>query len=374
MPQPVESTSHDLQGQQYSYKGHVINFVKDVGQVDQQLPLLPRELDVILLRPQNQTAQPHMTRQFRGQFRVREGHIRQWLEFLRANHPGCRDVVIDEDHLSQLLQDGDITSQLIAELIEPAEIEECLQDDLDDTPGRSQQPDVPLEPAPGHEPQLEMPHIRSTPLNEFNRSQALLSLAFPTLLPMGEGDFIEPRERGVQYADYIERLMKFHDGVDISQLRAAFDPDSPAAKALLNSVVRYSGSLRGIRPFWGGQRHQLEAYVHRLGCPGIFLTFSTADLHWESLQQHMHRYVEWQNADNRGKVSIARRNLKENPHIAAHHFQMRFTSFYKHVIKPKFNITDSWFRYEWQARGSTHSHGLFWVKEAPTLNSSTEAS
>ncbi|KAG4268366.1 hypothetical protein FPRO04_12472 [Fusarium proliferatum] len=228
-------------GQQYKYKGHVVNFLKDVGQVYRQLPLLPRELDVIVLRPRNQSAQPHMIRQFRGQFRVRQGHIRQWLEFLRANHPGYREIVINEEHLSQLPQDGDVTDQLITELIDPVEIEEFLQDDIDEVSGDlnlwdaaavpnfiaqerdltylrtrlqggHQTTDLPLESAPGHEPQLEMPHIRSTPLNEFNRSQALLSLAFPTLFPTGEGDFVEPRQRSVTYSDYIERLMKFHDG------------------------------------------------------------------------------------------------------------------------------------------------------------------
>ncbi|CZR49932.1 uncharacterized protein FPRO_16137 [Fusarium proliferatum ET1] len=207
-------------GQQYKYKGHVVNFLKDVGQVYRQLPLLPRELDVIVLRPRNQTAQPHMIRQFRGQFRVRQGHIRQWLEFLRANHPGYREIVIDEEHLNHLPQDGDVTDQLITELIDLVEIEEFLQDDIDEVlgdPNLWEAAAVPNFIAQERDltyllSELEMPHIRSTPLNEFNRSQALLSLAFPTLFPTGEGDFIEPRQRSVTYSDYIERLMKFHDG------------------------------------------------------------------------------------------------------------------------------------------------------------------
>ncbi|SCV61241.1 unnamed protein product [Fusarium fujikuroi] len=208
-------------GQQYKYKGHVVNFLKDVGQVYRQLPLLPRELDVIVLRPRNQTAQPHMIRQFRGQFRVRQGHIRQWLEFLRANHPGYREIVIDEEHLIEIeefLQD-DIDEVLgDPNLWEAAAVPNFIAQERDLTylrtrlRGGHQTTDLPLESAPGHEPQLEMPHIRSTPLNEFNRSQALLSLAFPTLYPTGQGDFIEPRQRSVTYSDYIERLMKFHDG------------------------------------------------------------------------------------------------------------------------------------------------------------------
>ncbi|KAM4065772.1 ATP-dependent DNA helicase PIF1 [Hirsutella rhossiliensis] len=92
---------------------------------------------------------------------------------------------------------------------------------------------------------IEMPNIRSTPLNEFNRSQPLLSLAFPTLYPTGQADFVAPRQRTIR------------------------------------------------------------------------------------LQRHMPSYVEWREADSRGKGAIAFRNLLENPHIAAYHFHSRFTSFLK---------------------------------------------
>jgi ATP-dependent DNA helicase PIF1 len=37
----------------------------------------------------------------------------------------------------------------------------------------------------------------------------------------------------------------------------------------------------------------------------------------------------------------------------------------KEVIGPKFGVTDHFNRYEWQGRGSTHSHGLNWVPESP---------
>lgn len=62
-------------GQQYKYRGHIINFLRDTGSVYTQLPLLPQELDIVILRPRNSTDQPHMVRQFRGQFRVRQGHV-----------------------------------------------------------------------------------------------------------------------------------------------------------------------------------------------------------------------------------------------------------------------------------------------------------
>ena len=413
-------------GQQYKYRGHVINFLRDTGSVYSQLPLLPSDLDIIILRPRNTTNQPHMLRQFRSQFRVRQRHIRTWLRYLRAHHPGYRDIAVDEDRLSQLPEDANITDQLLTENVEEVNIEDNVADedlpDADDYDGAAvpnfiaaqadleqlrcqldghlaQNPEqVPLRPY------LEMPAIRSTPISEFNRSQPLLSLAFPTLYPNGEADFITPRQRTIKYNEYIEHAMKWHDGrfarhprfryvvfntlmrqqvnqrssffvrrsgagprqpVDANELREAFNDDTPESRALLNSIVRYSGSLRGTRAFWNGRRQQLEAYVHGLGCPGTFLTFSAADLHWDSLQRLMPRYHEWQQADHRSRMTIARVNLRDNPHIAAYHFHVRYTSFLEKVLKPKFNIDDYWYRYEWQARGSTHAHGLFWVKDSP---------
>ena len=61
-------------------------------------------------------------------------------------------------------------------------------------------------------PSLTAPPMRSTPLSEFNRSQALLSLAFPTLFPNGDAEYITPRIRNVPYPDYIQHLMKYQDG------------------------------------------------------------------------------------------------------------------------------------------------------------------
>lgn len=40
--------------------------------------------------------------------------------------------------------------------------------------------------------ELQLPNIRRIPINEFNRSHALLSLAFPCLFPDGRAEFVEP--------------------------------------------------------------------------------------------------------------------------------------------------------------------------------------
>jgi hypothetical protein len=75
-----------IRGQQYKYRGHIVHFLRDVGKVYRQLPLLPPELDVILLRPPNASEHTHLNRQFRRQFRVRRRCLQQGGESIHDFH------------------------------------------------------------------------------------------------------------------------------------------------------------------------------------------------------------------------------------------------------------------------------------------------
>jgi hypothetical protein len=129
---------------------------------------------------------------------------------------------------------------------------------------------------------LTMPSLRATPLSEFNKTQAMLSWAFPSLFPKGDAEIVIPRMRSVSYVDYVRHLLKYHDGrfakhprfryvvfntimrkqvntrasffvkrpanvdraeMTLDDLRAAFETDSEEAQALINSITRFSGSL-----------------------------------------------------------------------------------------------------------------------------------
>jgi hypothetical protein len=57
-----------------------------------------------------------------------------------------------------------------------------------------------------------MGDIRQTPLNKFNNTQALLSLAFPTLFPHDKVEFIMSRLAKISYQKYMRHAMKWHDG------------------------------------------------------------------------------------------------------------------------------------------------------------------
>jgi ATP-dependent DNA helicase PIF1 len=63
---------------------------------------------------------------------------------------------------------------------------------------------------------------------------------------------------------------------------------------------------------------------------------------------------------------LARANLQNNPHVVAYWFHFRFKTLKEMVLEKKVRIVDAWDRYEWQGRGSTHNHGVFWREAAPS--------
>lgn len=384
-----------------------------------------------------------MQQQFRRRFRVRRRVIEQWLDYLSHHHPGYRDFTLNRHNLSLLPEDDSIFDQLhiqeVADIggisadagpvdevggedanaYDEAAVPNMLanQSELDQLrahldPEFVPSPQIPLHQDPREAHHLPMPSIRRTPIDEFNHSQALFSLACPSLFPKGLADFVEPRQRSISYQEYIEHAMRWKDGrfarhhnfryialntlmrhqarghskfyvnkhhrgqpISKEDLRKALeDPDTPEAQALLNRISRYAGSLKGTRPFWYRRKHECEAFAHCLDTPSAFMTLSPADLHWWSLYQHMPDFDRWKTLDEKPRMSLSRRLLRENPHIAAWHFYSRNKLFRDIVLTRKFNLEDFWSRFEWQGRGSSHSHGLYWFGGSPPPDMSSERS
>ena len=72
-----------VRGQQYKYSGHVVSFLQNVAKVYRQLPRLPRDLDIVMLKPSNAGSDTRLSRQFVRDFRVRQSCVRQWLFYLK---------------------------------------------------------------------------------------------------------------------------------------------------------------------------------------------------------------------------------------------------------------------------------------------------
>ncbi|KAG7403961.1 hypothetical protein Forpi1262_v018642 [Fusarium oxysporum f. sp. raphani] len=311
-----------VRGQQYKYRGHIVHFLRDVGKVYRQLPLLPSELDVILLRPPNASEHADLDRQFRRQFRVRRPVSRRgWIS--------CAVAI----RATEILLSARSGSDLVPDLLpEDTEMEALIR-----------------------------AFLAKSAMNRFLTSLHGLS----TLFPRGQADFVEPRLRPIKYADYIQHALRWHDGrfarhptfrfvvfntlmraqarakssyfvkqhhqrrgpITRDDLLEAFqNPESADAQQLLNSINRQTAQLRGTRPYWYRKRRELESYA----------TTSTEPLPASA------PVPRWQELPEQQRMGMSSKLLGDNPHIAAWHFYRRFGLFRDIVLKQKFNVTDYW--------------------------------
>jgi hypothetical protein len=95
-------------------------------------------------------------------------------------------------------------------------------------------------------------------------------------------------------------------------------------------------------------------------------------MQWHELQRLLPQFNEYLTGDDRACQRIVWANIQNYPHIVAHYLDIRFRTFLRLVLGPHLGVTDHWFRYEWQHRGSGHIHCLLWTKEGPLLDPSTD--
>ena len=57
---------------------------------------------------------------------------------------------------------------------------------------------------------MNWPPVSSSPINEYN-AEGLFDMAFPTLFPRGEADWLQPRMRNVHLHEYAKHLLRYHD-------------------------------------------------------------------------------------------------------------------------------------------------------------------
>ena len=409
-----------VRGHQYHYSGHCVSFMQDIVRTVTVLPTLPTELDIVLLRPpEANTDDPRYQRQFCHDFRVRRQHVVSWLNFLQAYHPGYRGIIISADRIAALPIDGDVSSSVVGitddslDLTGPATPPEELvtaQSAVLSLAEEDTEANLIFERLTGRRPPVAgvpAPAVRLTPLDEASGKERILTLAFPTLYPTGLADINMPRLRNVTLKEYARHLLCWHDGRFARHARWRFvvfnmlmrQKSSSSAQFyvsrashlkdytrdeltealetdpnILPQIVRHAADLPGTRPFWRSRGTNLQAharFLSRAAAP-VFVTFSCADMQWHDLQRHLPRFAEYVTEDNSTRQKIVWSNIQSYPHIIAHYLDIRFRTFLKHVIIPYLKVTDYWFRYEWQHRGSGHVHCLFWTESAPPLDPQTD--
>ena len=301
-----------VRGAQYRYKGHVVSFARNVAKVYKQLPLLPEDLEIVFIKPKNYADNPHFAMQRSREFKLRRSRIKDWLEFLQLNHPGYRDIQIDYNAINDLPNDDTIANRIPALEEDDApdtglneeDAEQFVDDPVIGGVPDLQQQDLEIDQLREEMRiqrneqrrregcvEIEAPTCRATPLDEFDRSQPLFSVAFPYLFPKGQADFHTPCQRSIKLAEYIGHAVRYKDGRfakhptftfiannmvmrsqvrskstffvkrtandptaewDIQEIREAFDTNNPQAFQMQESIVR-ACNHQGHSPVLDGQ-------------------------------------------------------------------------------------------------------------------------
>ena len=106
---------------------------------------------------------------------------------------------------------------------------------------------------------------------------------------------------------------------------------------MANRIMRFGEGLRGTRQFWKRRSSELSDMIKQLGAKGmVFFTFSAADLHWPDLHRLMpHGKNPINGVSEQERIKNRRKDLIDNPHIAAWFFDKRFKLFLQNVLIPK---------------------------------------
>src|SRR5436189_3149704 len=111
-----------VKGGQTKYAGHCCNFIRDTANIVSKVPLLPKDIDIIVVRSKDTTEQPSLATS--DCFRLRREVITDYIHVLQRSHPSFRSgrVTIDWDALNSLPEDGNVYDQLqsITETEEPS--------------------------------------------------------------------------------------------------------------------------------------------------------------------------------------------------------------------------------------------------------------
>src|SRR5947208_13384431 len=92
------------------------------------------------------------------------------------------------------------------------------------------------------------------------------------------------REHSSSASHYFTNRDSALSRMSLEELQEALESDQGS---LLSKIVHQGSVIADTRPFWNMKRTYLGAYVRNINSAALFLTFSTANLHWHDLQTYM---------------------------------------------------------------------------------------
>ena len=364
---------------QLAMKGQAIHFNNDVQVFHDSLPLEASQTNIILLTV-------HKDRLTDRLYSVRQDKLLSALHWLTQNNALYKNVTINIELAADLHSDigQDKAETIIDSGVIPGDYINSL--DL-----RNTMPGVKA---------MSLPKHNTPPINTF-KAPHLEESCFFWLFPKGIGGF--ETLNGITHTQYIQtRLLskdpKFRSYVpylfwllntfeqrklqqcisiatrkqSLSSMtaqylttRAASDP------SFLDNSFVFMKNIRGTEASWHAVKSELFALFRCLGPPTLFVTLSANDMHWDSLFTTVLATLG-SNKQAQDLTDQEKRTLViENPVVVARFFSRRWQVFLSNVLLQKNGplgvVRDNFWRIEFQLRGSPHVHALFWLEDAPDI-------
>ena len=148
----------------------------------------------------------------------------------------------------------------------------------------------------------------------------------------------------------------------------------------LDEGFRALRNLRGSPLYFERCRKDLFAMIRQLGKPTWFCSFSTAETRWIHFIKILGRLIDNKDyTDEEVKQMTWQKKselIQKDPVTCARNFEHMVQLFIHNFIKssshPVGEVVDFFYRAVFQQRGSPHTHGLFWIKNAPEYGKDTD--
>jgi DNA replication protein DnaC len=391
------------QGQR-AINGQVINFPSNIEQQVNQFT----STGIIIVKAENGTSIPH-------QYVANIQKVKEGLAWLEANNHLYTDInttVCEQDAIPSIMTIP-ASSEKMPEHINDDHILETSvisKDpvmplmDYSELLGLKKGPhdaNVPI-------PVFTLPKNRNPPINTFTDANTE-QLSFPWLFPDGKNalkSFRPIRLTTLRYfqcrllsadprwalsmpylfwtTNYTEK-QKLSENVSIAtRIKNSGSNASSAGqvRADITSNPEYPEhsfgfmkSIRGSSAYWKSAQMDLFSMIKNIGPPTWFITLSANDLNWEDLMRILCKRHNMQS--DAAFISALPRDEKvklmtSDPITTARHFSHRVHHFIHRVILSKAHpigeVSEYYWRIEFQQRGSPHVHSLWWIKDAPNLD------
>ena len=133
------------------------------------------------------------------------------------------------------------------------------------------------------------------------------------------------------------------------------------AEQLMQRLQRYAAKVQGSSQYWYQRHQELRALLEQKGSPTFFWTVSSADYHWPELHKLMPH-----DPQTVPTCSMRVEAVIDNPHLTDCCAKLK--DWVQQWLYESLDAEWHWFRYEYQARGSTHAHGCAKLKNDPGIS------